>query len=213
MKKLLMLAAAAAAILPMTAQAARPAEGQVTVTTKVEETCAIRFLREGEGNKGSLRQSTTSTNGVATGANASLQFQGGELVNSTTAMVEEVSKVVLLSAFCNFGTHKVSLKSEKGGLTNTSNTGTSVDFNRRIPYTAKITNWNSPTAELAKFTVDGDPTTSSPAPKGAFSDVSSEYHATLANPASLTISTVAGTVPLVKGDYSDVLKIKLGEGF
>jgi hypothetical protein len=43
--------------------------------------------------------------------------------------------------------------------------------------------------------------------------VSLASHSTSTTAADLTIETVASTVPLVKGDYSDVLTIRLGRGF
>lgn len=215
MKKLLMLAAAAAAILPMTAQAARPANGQVTVTTTVQETCAISGLNK--GTKGASRVYQTFNNadgGVFQNADAAVKFESADLVNSTTARAKAVDQELELSAFCNFGGHTVALQSDNGGLTDIRNTGSNDDFHRRIAYTAKITQWGNFPGELAELdTPLTSLTTSGATPTKARSEVDREIHATKDKPAILTINTVAGNLPLVKGNYSDVLKIRLGGGF
>jgi hypothetical protein len=219
MKKLLMLAAATAAILPMTAQAAGTnptATGSVTVETRVEDTCAITGLTDGTGQGSVYEPFTNAAGGVSSAADAKLKFNSGVLVDPTTARAKSVPKVVKLSGFCNYGGHWVSLESQNGGLTTPSNATSNGVFNRRIAYNAKISNWGGVSADLAAFDTGIDSTfltTSNMVAKSGSTRVSLASHSTSTTAADLTIETVASTVPLVKGDYSDVLTIRLGRGF
>jgi hypothetical protein len=219
MKKLLMLAAAAAAILPMTAQAdTNPtATGSVEVTTFVEDTCAISGLTDGGGDAGFSRQFINNNGGLATASTQPwVKFESGDLVDATNARATVASHIVKLSAFCNYAQHNVSLESEKGGLTTSDNASTNGIFNRRIAYNAKISNWGGVSGDLAPLNTGTDATfltSNTTTVKRAFTEVPLASHSTGTTVADLTITTVASTVPLVQGAYSDVLKIRLGRRF
>lgn len=213
MKKLLMLAAAAAAILPMTAQADPTANGQVTVHTKVEDTCAISGLSSFSGLGDVYEPFNNTAGGVFSGANAKVKFESGELVDPTTARAKSETQVLKLTAFCNHINHTVALQSQNGGLTTSSNPNSNGDFHRRIAYAAKISNWGGASADLAAFNTGGTLTTGVATISGGSSVVSLPSHSNTAKAALLTIQTAASTVPLVQGNYEDVLKIRLGAGF
>jgi len=219
MKKLLMLAAAAAAILPMTAQAdTNPtATGSVKVDTRVEETCAISGLSNDSGLGGFTNGFNNTAGGLPNASSQPLvKFESGVLVSPTTARAIELEQVVKLSAFCNYGGHHVSLASQNGGLTTSSNGESNGVFNRRIAYNAQISNWGGVNANLAPLNTGTEATfltTGAATVKRGSTRVERASHSTGTTAASLTITTVASTVPLVKGDYSDVLTIRLGREF
>jgi hypothetical protein len=215
MKKLLMLAAATAAILPMTAQAdGNPtATGLVAVDTRVEETCAISELVGLTGVGGASNEFRNSIGGVTAPDQVRVQFQSGDLVDPITARAKSEIQVLKLSAFCNYAVHNVSLESRNGGLTNGAVVASNGAFHNRIAYNAKISNWGSVAGDLAAFSATGDMTKNVSERKRGTSPVDRAVHVTGATAASLTITTVASTVPVLKGDYSDVLTIRLGRGF
>jgi len=218
MKKLLMLAAAAAAILPMTAQAADTATGTVTLNADAAPTCAIRQITRGAAGfgQGTYTDSVESTTGATTAA-ATLDFNS-MLMNQTDATIQTVIEQDLyVDAFCNYAAHNVSLSSLNGGMINTSGTPvtTGSTFNKRIPYNARIRDWaGGPRAELdATGTVTssvGNTVTTLPSlVTGAFN--SSRRDGTRA---SIRIKTAAdASNPLLQGDYQDVLTIRLGAAF
>lgn len=218
MKKLLLLAAAAAAILPMAAQAESTAYGQVTYKTQVGKTCAISGLKQGNGI-GAVEEFTNAEGGVATKslAKATVTFDEDELVDKTTARAKAVRQYVKLTAFCNYVGHKVSLESQNNGLTNDATVPSYGDFHNRIKYKARITDWGRVTGvsyDLALFETDGDLKTRIGSSKSASSaEITHAIHASGDKTADLLIETFGSTVPLVRGDYSDVLTIKLGASF
>jgi hypothetical protein len=207
MKKLLMLAAAAAAILPMTAQAAESAEGAIALNANASNTCAIRGITAGSGTV--LATPFNNTTGGAASATATLNL-GNDAMDPTTALTLATTKNLTLNAFCNYATHNVSLKSTKGGLVNAAATTTVGDFNRRIHYTANITGWDS-TSAVASFTTTGLLTSASESPDTGSSPVTAATNVTNAN---LVITTVADTTnPLLAGSFGDTLTVKLGAIF
>ncbi len=227
MKKLLMLAAAAAAILPMTAQANTTtangpfptANGSVALETKVEDTCAISELSNGSGAAGFSGRFIDNSGGLTEATSQPLvKFESGRLVDPTNARAKAVSHTVKLKAFCNYARHTVSLQSDNGGLTaaSDSNPTASGIFHRRIAYNANISNWGGARAVLAPLdTLTGgtDLTSRTSSVKRGSTIVDLASHSDTANAAELTITTVASTVPLVQGDYNDVLRIRLGGSF
>ena len=218
MKKLLMLAAAAAAILPMTAQAAATVNGTINLVAEGKPTCAIRQITRGAPGfgKGTYTDSVESTTGATT-ATATLDF-GDLLMNQTDATIQTVIEQDLyVDAFCNYGDHHVSLTSQNGGLINTSSTPVTLKsvFNQRIPYNARIRDWDGgPRAELdatGPVTSSVGKTVDSLSSKvtGAFN--SSKRDGTRA---SIRIKTEAdASNPLLAGTYRDVLTIRLGAAF
>lgn len=210
MKKLLMLAAATAAILPMTAQAEAIATGKVTYTATAADTCAIRGLTAGAGS-GVTNPEFNNKNGGAAEAAATVTFSKNELINPDTAVSLQHSETVNLSGFCNY-VHSVQLESANGGLINTTN-GTDLtvgDFNRRITYTANITGWGPGT--IAPLDTTDGVLTNAVATKKPGTAATGRAQTNALN-ARLNITTVANnTNPLLAGTYSDVLKIRLGPG-
>jgi hypothetical protein len=210
MKELLMLAAAVAAILPMTAQAAESAEGAIALNSIASNTCAIRGITAGRGPAGVVTTGpfTNTTGGVAS-ATATLNFNN-ELMDQTTAFTKALEKDLMLNAFCNYADHTVSLKSANGGLTNGAPTPTVGTFNRRINYTARVRDW-APTGRVAELVTNGTLTESGTSSESAFTLVGPAINKT---GASIRINTLPdSSAPLLAGAYSDVLTVKLGAAF
>ncbi len=217
MKTLLMLAAASAAILPMTAQAAPKAEGVVTYKATNPNACAIYKLAKGPGTGVTeptypiTPPTTGAFAGSADGAEATVTFENDELFNPASSFAKGHTETVVLGAFCNY-THNVQLVSQNGGLINNGTSATG-NFGRRINYTADITGWDSVAiAALDTTRSDRPVTNNSVAPKSGTKTES--IRATDAPSAALNITMVANdSVRWLAGDYEDVLTIRLGTGF
>ena len=206
MKKLLMMAAAAAVILPMSAQAADSATGTVNLSANANNTCAIRGISAGAGT--TLSSLPFADTAGAASATVALSL-GDDAMNQTTALTSSTIKNLTLSAFCNYATHNVSLRSANGGLTNAATTSTVGTFNRRIEYTANITGWD--TSAVASLTANGVVTDATASQDTATSPVTAATNVTNAN---LAITTTANaTAPLLAGSYTDTLTIRLGAAF
>ncbi len=212
MKKLLMLAAAAAAILPMTAQAAGNASGAVTYTTTVPNTCAIYKLEKGLGS-GYTEPTYNVPAGSPTAAAATVTFNSNELVDENTAYAKYHQEQVNLGGFCNYK-HKLRLDSKNGGLINTSTNEPATDnFSRRINYEAYISGWG-PGAGKANLDTTGAALLTENTPSPTSGDLTIDVAATDAPNARLKISTFNDTSRrLLAGTYTDVLTIRLGATF
>ena len=209
MKKSLMMVAAAAAILPMGAQAA-PADGTVSMDAASPEICAIRgFSVDGGGS------SFNNPNGAADTGTLSLSFAETS-VDGTTARAVSTTKTLTLDGFCNYKDHILQLRSSNNGMTLQGDPGpVSGDFNRRIRYEASISNWGS-TATIGKLEAKGSETNADRNIKdGDRATVDRAVNTSDAQKAVLTIKTLANTNsnPLLQGTYNDVLTIRLGGGF
>jgi hypothetical protein len=214
MKKLLMLAAAAAAILPMTAQAqsapaAGDAAGNVTLNATAANTCAIRGLTSGMGT-GDTVPEFISEFGEATGA-ATVIFKGNELINPVTAMTKGHQEKVVLSGFCNYQ-HSVKLESQNGGLIAIANANVvpQGNFNRRINYTAKITGWGP--GEIAALATGNDAANGTSIPSSGAKTTGRAPTNALQGRIDMTFVENT-TAPLLAGIYSDVLTVHLGTDF
>jgi hypothetical protein len=208
MKKLLMLAAATAAILPMTAQADATAYGKVNLEAKASNTCAVR------GISGAETYSGGTVSGDKNPASVSLSL-GSDVIDPTTAFTNSATKTLTLSAFCNYGDHHLSLHSKNGGLTNPASTPFSGVFHRRIEYKATLSGWGPTDASVE---ADGDLTSGASSAGGvSFGDSEKSTKVTAATAtttAKLSITTKANsTAPLLAGLYSDVLTVKMGAAF
>lgn len=202
MKKLLMMAAATAAILPMTAQADATAYGRVNLEANASNTCAVR------GISGDATYSGDTVSGSANPASVSLSL-GSDVIDPTTAFTKAATKTLTLSAFCNYGDHHLSLHSKNGGLTNTASTPVSGLIHRRIEYKATLSGWGPTDASVE---ADGDLT--SGASSGDSEKSTKVAAATATTTAKLNITTKANSAaPLLAGLYSDVLTVKMGAAF
>jgi hypothetical protein len=202
MKKLLMLAAATAAILPMTAQADATAYGKVNLEAKASNTCAVR------GISGDATYSGDTVSGDKNPASVSLSL-GSDVIDPTTAFTKPATKTLTLSAFCNYGDHHLSLHSKNGGLTNTESTPISGVFHRRIEYKATLSGWGPTDAS-----VEADGELTSGVSFGDSEKSTKVAAATATTTAKLSITTKANsTAPLLAGLYSDVLTVKMGAAF
>jgi hypothetical protein len=214
MKKLLMLAAATAAILPMTAQAqtVNSATGTINLEADANPTCAIRGIIKGSRGQGTYTNSTNTNVDNTQTVVASLDFNN-LLMNQTNASTNGVIEQDLyLKAFCNYAGHTVSLKSQNGGMTNPASTviADGSIFNKRIPYKARVRDW-SLTGPSAELTATGTVTDSVQTTVSAGTVV---QRAVNTDNASIRIETVAdASNPLLAGTYSDVLTVKLGAAF
>jgi len=220
MKKLLMLAAAAAAILPMTAQATvNSAQGVITLTANSNNTCAIRAIIRGRDGAGTYTPSSNTTVNNLVDVTASLNF-GDLLMNqtnaNTNASAANSGHDFYLRAFCNYAGHTVSLKSANGGLINT--TGPQIaagsTFNKRIPYQAEIRDWNSGPFAVLNATgagADGSLTNADVRTVTASSLITEK--AVNNDNSSIRITTAANSTPLLAGTFSDTLTVRLGSAF
>jgi hypothetical protein len=214
MKKLLMLAAAAAAILPMTAQADGNASGAVTYKTTVANTCAIYKLAKSEGTGYTAPTYNYDPKKPNAPVEATVTFKNNELVDAITLHAKYHQERVNLGGFCNYK-HSLRLVSKNGGLVNTSST--EVDekstFNRRINYEAYISGWGSGKGK-ASLNTTGALLLTDKSSKQVSGDRTDNVDATDTSTAQLKISTFNDTTRRwLAGDYEDVLTIKLGTGF
>jgi hypothetical protein len=207
MKKLLMMAAAAAVILPMGAQAADTASGSVTLSAAAPNTCAIRGISGAD-----VTTPFSNTAGGTDSASVAIAF-GGSAVDPLTARAIETTKSLTLDAFCNYA-HVVQLQSANGGLTNTATPQVVGSFARRIQYDAKLILWNSDNAgdTLAALPAAGEVNSGTASlTNGTASSVTTPVNRSTAQ---VQITTRAGTDnPLLAGTYGDTLRIRLGTGF
>lgn len=220
MKKLLMLAAAAAAILPMAAQAqnVNSATGRIELKANSNKTCGIREITKGSRGPGTYTDSTNTTVDNTKVVTASLDFGNG-LMNQTNATtngtVAKSEHDFYLKAFCNYAGHTVSLKSLNGGLTNIAATAIAEGstFNKRIPYKAEIRDWNSgPFATLDAKGAGANPSTNST--QNTITAFTTPINTAVnTDNASIRIETAPDSTPLLAGAFSDTLTVKLGAAF
>lgn len=200
MKKLLAAATVAALMTSGSAFAASSASADITLSAVVPNTCYIVGL-----TPGTLPASVSGTSASNTNSAAVTISYGSQLADPNTALALSKTATYTLNAYCNYAGHAVSLKSVQGGLVTASNAVTVGNFDHRINYTANYT-WDG--------TVNPTITTSGNLGNGNAAAVTSPA-ASAALPtnvtnAVLTITTTAGTNPLVEGTYGDTLKISLG---
>lgn len=200
MKKILLAATAASMMIAGSAHAASSASADVTLSANVPNTCYIRSLAPA-----SLPSNVSGTNVSNTTSGAVTISYGTELADANTAIALQKTATYNLSAYCNYASHTVGLKSTNGGLVTASNATTVGSFDHRINYTANYT-WDG--------TVAPSITTSGNLGNGnsvsTFVDNQTAALPTNTTNAVLTITTTAGTDPLVQGSYTDTLKISLG---
>ena len=192
MKKLLAAATVAALMTSGSAFAASSASADITLSAVVPNTCYIVGL-----TPGTLPASVSGTSASNTNSAAVTISYGSQLADPNTALALSKTATYTLNAYCNYAGHAVSLKSVQGGLVTASNAVTVGNFDHRINYTANYT-WDG-TVNLGNGNAAA---VTSPAASAALP--------TNVTNAVLTITTTAGTNPLVEGTYGDTLKISLG---
>lgn len=219
MKKLLMMAAAAAVILPMGAQAADTASGSVTLTATTPNTCAIREFSV----DGVATNNFADTNGGADAGTLAVTFgqtTGDSPVDLTTARAVARTRTVTLDGFCNYADHKIQLQSAFNGMTRNGQQNeptASGDFNRRIQYNALIRFWGSanPDDRFAELAADGPVATNATSQKtGTSSNIGKAVNTSGTQKAVLYINTLdTSSAPLLAGTYTDTLRLRLGNNF
>lgn len=142
-----------------------------------------------------------TSSGSTTSAAVTISYQN-ELADSTDAHALQKVVTYSLDAFCNYASHNVAIKSVQGGLVTANNPSTVGDFDHRINYSANFT-WGSVTPTITT-TGNLNNGNAEPAVDNQVAALPTNVNSTL------TITTVAGTRPLVAGSYGDTLRISLG---
>lgn len=177
--------------------AASSASADLALSANVPNTCYIVSLAPTSTPSNVNGTSSSST----TSAAVTVSYQN-ELADANTANALQKTVTYGLDAYCNYASHNVAIKSVQGGLVTANNQNTIGGFDHRINYSANFT-WGSVTPSI---TTTGNPDNGNAEPA-----VDNQVAALPTNVNStLTITTVAGTRPLVAGTYGDTLRLSLG---
>lgn len=200
MKKFALLGAVAASMMMAgTAQAASTANATLNLNASVPNTCYIVALTPVVVTGSGTADFTTNN------ASVNVNF-GTNLVSSTTALRTGGGALYNLAGYCNYANHDIGIKSDNGGMT-LSGPAPSVSgvFERRIPYNASFTGWGSTSVAI---TASGTLTNTTPSPD-VDNDTSASAVASLISPITIVVPG-GGTLPLLAGTYTDVLRVRLG---
>lgn len=179
------------------AYAVSSASTDLSLSANVPNTCYIASLAPT-----SMPSNVNGTSSVSTTSAAVTISYQNELADSNTAIALQKTVTYGLSAYCNYASHNVAIKSVQGGLVTANNQNSAGGFDHRINYSANFT-WGSVTPTI---TTAGNPDNGSAEPA-----VDNQIAALPTNVNStLTITTIAGTRPLVAGSYGDTLRLNLG---
>lgn len=200
MIKRILPAAVAMAAIAGAAQASDTANGALTLNANVPNTCYIRGV-----TSTSLADNATLSGGAAGAESTATLTLSTQTVNADTAIAVAKNYVLNVSAYCNYASHGVGLRSQNGGLTRSAAATVEGAFEQRIPYTAQLTGWTG--ATVATLNATGDRATQAAAEQKVNATSTRAVNVTNAR---LAIGTLAGTNPLVSGAYSDVLTLRLG---
>lgn len=179
------------------AMAASSASADLTLSANVPNTCYIASLAPT-----SLPSNVGGTSASNTTSGAVTISYGNTLADPVTAVAVQSTATYNLSAYCNYASHSVALKSDQGGMVTGNNQATVGAFDHRINYTADFV-WGSvhPTVVTSGHLDNAN----------AVSVVDNETAPLPTNAnTTLTIVTAQGTNPLVSGTYGDTLRVSLG---
>lgn len=183
--------------IPSVAAASPTASADVTLSANVDNTCYINSLTP--------TLTPSGVNGTSAGAGTSdavtISYTNN-LSNVTTAVALQTVVKYSLNAYCNYASHAVAIKSLQGGLVTANNATTVGNFDHRINYTADF-DWGTvhPTITTTGNLNNGN---AAPVVDNEVGPVPTNSNSTL------TITTTAGTNPLVGGSYGDDLRISFG---